>query len=58
MGPAVLGAQLPARGTATLEFEVAPPVWIQPGDWWALIRVAAAGRLVYSPAVAVSVRPR
>jgi len=29
---------------------------VQPGEWWALIRVGCAGRLVYSPAVKVTVR--
>lgn len=53
--PAALGAVLPACGTAELEFDVAPPVWLKPGQWWALIRVGCAGRLVYSPAVKVTV---
>jgi alpha-mannosidase len=56
MGPAVVGGELPARGKVELRFDVAPPVWAEPGEWWALIRVACAGRLVYSPAVKVSVR--
>ena len=56
MGPNVVGAELPAAGTATLEFDVAPPAWVEPGQWWALIRVACAGDLIYSPAVQVTVR--
>ena len=56
MGPASLGAVLPAGGTAEVCFEVAPPAWVEPGQWWALIRVGCAGRLVYSPAVRVTVR--
>ena len=56
MGPAVVGGELPARGTVELEFAVAPPVWLEPGQWWALIRVGCAGRLVYSSAVEVTVR--
>jgi alpha-mannosidase len=56
LGPAAVGVELPARGTVELGFDVAPPVWAEPGEWWALIRVAAAGRLVYSPAVGVCVR--
>jgi alpha-mannosidase len=56
MGPAAVGRELPARGTVELGFEVAPPVWVEPGEWWALIRVGCAGRLVYSPAVKVLVR--
>jgi alpha-mannosidase len=35
---------------------VNPPVWVEPGQWWALVRVGCAGRLVYSPAVKVTVR--
>ena len=56
MGPAAVGRELPARGTVELGFDVAPPVWVEPGEWWALIRVGCAGRLVYSPAVKVVVR--
>jgi alpha-mannosidase len=56
MGPNIVGARLPARGTIALEFDVAPPAWVEPGQWWALVRVACAGELVYSPAVKVVVR--
>lgn len=56
LGPNIVGGVLPGRGTLTLAFDVVPPVWTQPGRWWALIRVACAGELVYSPAVAVVVR--
>jgi alpha-mannosidase len=56
MGPNIIGANLPARGTVALEFDVAPPAWVEPGEWWALIRVSCAGELVYSPAVRVVVR--
>jgi alpha-mannosidase len=56
MGPAVVGREVPAGGTVELGFDVAPPVWAQPGEWWALIRVGCAGRLVYTPAVKVRVR--
>ena len=56
IGPAASGAELPARGTVELGFDVAPPVWVEPGEWWALIRVGCAGRLLYSPAVKVTVR--
>ncbi len=55
IGPAALGAVLPARGRAELDFDVTPPVWQYPGQWWALVRVGCAGRLVYSPAVKVTV---
>jgi alpha-mannosidase len=56
MGPAALGAELPAAGTVELGFDVHPPAWVEPGEWWALIRVGCAGRLLYSPAVKVVVR--
>ncbi|WP_396906167.1 NEW3 domain-containing protein [Mycolicibacterium phlei] len=56
MGPASCGVEVPARGTVSIAFDVAPPVWTQPGEWWALIRVAAAGQLLYTPAVKVTVR--
>lgn len=50
------GVDLAARGTAELTFDIAPPAWVEPGRWWALIRVAGAGQLLYSPAVEVTVR--
>ena len=56
IGPGATGVELAARGTAALSFDVAPPVWVEPGQWWALIRVAGAGQLLYSPAVKVTVR--
>jgi alpha-mannosidase len=56
MGPGATGVELSARGTVKLDFSVAPPVWVEPGEWWALIRVAAAGQLIYSPAAKVTVR--
>ncbi len=56
IGPAVLGAVLPSRGTVELGFDVSPPAWVRPGQWWALVRVGCAGRLVYSPAAKVTVR--
>ena len=56
ISPSVLGAVLPARGTVDIGFDVSPPAWLEPGQWWALIRIGCAGRLVYSPAVKVTVR--
>jgi len=56
MGPATRGAVLPARGTVDLSFDVTPPPWVEPGRWWALVRVGCAGNLVYSHAVNVAVR--
>jgi alpha-mannosidase len=55
MGPDALGATLPARGKVEFGFDVTPPPWLEPGQWWALIRVGCAGQLVYSPAVKVIV---
>jgi alpha-mannosidase len=56
MGPGAVGRELAARGTVELAFDVAPPAWVEPGEWWALIRIGCAGRLLYSPAVRVTVR--
>ena len=56
LGPAAIGRELPSGGTVELGFDVTPPVWVEPGEWWALIRVGCAGRLVYSPAVKIVVR--
>jgi hypothetical protein len=56
MGPAARGAQLPAGGDVEVGFDITPPPWATPGTWWALIRIGCAGRLLYSPAVAVTVR--
>ncbi|BBY49359.1 alpha-mannosidase [Mycolicibacterium arabiense] len=56
VGPSAVGADLPAGGTAQLHFDVSPPAWVRPGQWWALVRVACAGHLLYTPAVAVTVR--
>jgi alpha-mannosidase len=55
-GPAAQGAVIPARGSVELGFDVRPPRWVQPGRWWALVRVCCAGSLLYSPAVTVRVR--
>ncbi|OBK70975.1 alpha-mannosidase [Mycobacterium sp. 1274761.0] len=54
--PAVQGAVLSPGEPVEIGFEVAPPPWVQPGEWWALVRVGCAGRLLYSPAVRVTVR--
>ena len=56
LGPRAIGAEVAARGSVDLSFDVAPPPWVEPGTWWALIRVATAGELLYSPAVEVAVR--
>nr|MCW1958162.1 NEW3 domain-containing protein [Mycobacterium sp.] len=56
IGPASLGARLPAQSSVEVGFDIAPPHWVAPGRWWALIRIGCAGRLLYTPAVAVTVR--
>ena len=43
----------PGAGRVRLDFAVTPPAWTEPGEWWALVRVAAAGHLLYTPAVRV-----
>ena len=42
MGPAAVGRELPARGTVELGFDVAPPVWVEPGEYG--VDPASAGR--------------
>ena len=55
IGPASRGAVLPALSSVEVGFDVSPPPWLTPGRWWALIRIGCAGRLLYTPAVAVTV---
>ncbi|HEU5473047.1 MAG TPA: NEW3 domain-containing protein [Actinophytocola sp.] len=54
-GPRAVGAEVPALGEAELGFDIAPPPWTPPGRWWALIKVAGAGVVLYSPAVALEI---
>ena len=54
-GPRLVGAELPAHGEVELGFDVRPPAWAPAGRWWVLVRVAGAGRLLYSPAVPLEV---
>lgn len=54
-GPAAIGKEISACGTTQFIFDVTPPPWTEPGRWWALVRIAAAGRLVYSEAAQVVV---
>ncbi|WP_291411536.1 NEW3 domain-containing protein [Actinophytocola sp.] len=56
-GPRAVGAEVPANGEVELGFDVAAPPWAPPGKWWALVRVAGAGRVLYSPAVPLEVLP-
>ncbi|MFL6123127.1 NEW3 domain-containing protein, partial [Actinophytocola sp.] len=55
IGPRAVGAEVPAHGEVELAFDVTVPRWVAPGKWWALVRVAGAGRLLYSPAVPLEV---
>jgi alpha-mannosidase len=57
VGPRTVGAELPAKGEVELVFDVCVPPWVAPGSWWALVRVAGAGRVLYSPAVPLEVTP-
>ncbi len=43
LGPNIIGDVVPSRGTVELKFDVAPPMWTEPGQWWALIRVGVRG---------------
>jgi hypothetical protein len=54
-GPWSCGAEVPARGSVELDFDVAAPPWAHPGKWWAMVKVAGAGRVLYSRAVALEV---
>ncbi|OBF96932.1 alpha-mannosidase [Mycobacterium sp. 852014-52450_SCH5900713] len=55
LGPAAVGAVLPAHGTVDVHFDVSPPAGLDRGEWWALVRFGCAGRLVYTPAIRVTV---
>ncbi|MCT2586443.1 glycoside hydrolase family 38 N-terminal domain-containing protein [Actinophytocola gossypii] len=55
VGPRVVGAEVAGGGEVELGFDVTPPAGAPAGRWWALVRVAGAGRLLYSPAVALEV---
>ena len=55
IGPAAVGAVLPICSAVDVTFDVAPPLWAEPGQWWALIRIGCAGRLLYTEAVKVVV---
>ena len=54
-GPRLTGAEVPAHGEVELAFDVVVPPWAAPGSWWALVRVAGAGRVLYSPSVRLEV---
>ena len=55
-GPWSCGAEVPARGSVELDFDVAAPPWAHPGKWWAMVKVAGAGRvarIVTEPSVPI-----
>ncbi|WP_198942791.1 glycoside hydrolase family 38 N-terminal domain-containing protein [Actinophytocola xanthii] len=54
-GPRLVGAEVPAEGEVEVGFDIAPAVGRPAGRWWALVRVAGAGKLLYSPAVPLEV---
>ncbi|MFB9906719.1 glycoside hydrolase family 38 N-terminal domain-containing protein [Allokutzneria oryzae] len=43
------------KGRTEFGFDIAPPPWAEPGAYWALVKVAGAGRILYSDAVALVV---
>ncbi len=49
------GFSVPPGGRSSVEFEVAPPVGTRPGRWWALVKVMAFGRVVYTESVPLEV---
>jgi alpha-mannosidase len=54
VGPRIRAFSIPAEGSATIPVTVTAADTARPGGhWWALARVAAHGRLVYTPAVAI-----
>jgi hypothetical protein len=50
------GAEVPAGQSATVRFPVRVPAGSPPGQWWALVKVAAAGLLHYAEPVVLEVR--
>jgi alpha-mannosidase len=56
-GPRATGTEIPAGGEVDISFDLKPPPWTPPGRWWALIKIAGAGTMLYSPAVALEVTP-
>ncbi|MFF5213374.1 NEW3 domain-containing protein [Streptosporangium sp. NPDC000396] len=50
------GVVVPARGEARLRFGLQAPPGTRPGRWWAVVKLACAGRLHYTEAVEIEVR--
>ncbi|GAA4685678.1 glycoside hydrolase [Phytohabitans rumicis] len=56
--PWTQGFAVPAGGSTRLRYEVAAPATARPGShWWALVKVVYFGRLHYTEAVPVEIRP-
>jgi alpha-mannosidase len=51
------GVVVPALGEARLRFDVQAPPGTRPGRWWAVIKLASAGRLHYTEAIEIAVLP-
>ncbi|MCX9193763.1 hypothetical protein C3Y87_20760 [Carbonactinospora thermoautotrophica] len=51
------GFTVPAGGETTVEFDVVAPAGHPPGRWWALVKLAWAGRLRHTETVPVEVFP-
>jgi hypothetical protein len=49
------GVRIPAGDQVRLSFPVRVPPGHRPGRWWALVKLAHAGQLHYSPAIVVEV---
>ncbi|MGW4639450.1 glycoside hydrolase family 38 N-terminal domain-containing protein [Sphaerisporangium sp. NPDC004334] len=49
------GVVVPARGEARVRFDLQAPPGARPGHWWAVVKIACAGRLHYTEAVRVEV---
>jgi hypothetical protein len=57
VGPRTLAFTIPAQDTITVPLVATATATARGGaHWWALVRVAAHGRLLYSPAIPVTVR--
>jgi alpha-mannosidase len=52
------GAAIAPGEEAVVSVPVQVPIGAEPGTWWVLVKVAAAGALHYSEPIALEVRPR
>ncbi|WP_248964403.1 NEW3 domain-containing protein [Sphaerisporangium perillae] len=50
------GVVVPAEGEARLRFDLQAPPGTRPGRWWAVVKLACAGRLHYTEAIEIEVR--